>query len=443
MEIQRQASLDVAPAGLRPGIRLSHAVALYVSSVLGSGVLVLPGLAAQVAGPASLVAWILLGIASVPFAFTFASLSIRKPESGGVYAFAREAFGRPAAGAVGWLFALWHVTGAPAVTLIAASYLSFAFPLDRWTVDLVAFAVILVPYLINMRGIVMSARIQLAVVGAIFVLLAAAVIVSAGSVRASELSPFAPKGWLPVGTAAALIFWSFLGYENVSNVAEEFRDPRRDLRRSVLISVFVIGVLYLLVAVVTVGTGAWRAGGSVAPFASIFSRVFGPSGAAATAVLALGIIFGTVNAYTTGLSRVVLAVARDGLLPRAFMRVSPRTGAPTGSLTLLTGMSLAMLLAFAILNVDLKTALLVPGGAAILVYVIGSASGIRLLSGGRRLMAWISLVLSLAVLPFVGREALAGLVTAGVAFLAARRPRSRGGEPPAADSPAARPDHRP
>jgi amino acid efflux transporter len=106
---------------LRKTITLRHAVALYVSSVLGSGVLVLPGLAARLAGPASLVAWAVLCLASYPFAWTFASLSARNPESGGVYAFAKEAFGQHAAAVTGWLFGLWYVAGAPAVTLIAAS----------------------------------------------------------------------------------------------------------------------------------------------------------------------------------------------------------------------------------------------------------------------------------------------------------------------------------
>src|SRR5215470_14746685 len=92
-------------SGLRKAIKLRHAVALYVSSVLGSGVLVLPGLAAQIAGPASLVAWAILAVASYPFAFTFASLSSRRPESGGVYGFAKESFGFPIAVVSGWLFA--------------------------------------------------------------------------------------------------------------------------------------------------------------------------------------------------------------------------------------------------------------------------------------------------------------------------------------------------
>ncbi len=407
---------------LRKAITLRHAVALYVSSVLGSGVLVLPGLAARLAGPASLVAWGVLSLASYPFAYTFASLSARNPESGGVYAFAKEAFGRHAAAATGWLFGLWFIAGAPAVTLIAASYLGYAFPLGRLEIHLVACAVIVVPFLINLGGIVFSNRVQLGIVTTIVALLVAAVAASIASVKAANFSPFVPNGPLPVGTAAALIFWSYLGYENVSNVAEEFRDPKRDFHRSVLASVVLVGLLYCAVAFVTVGTGAYEAGGSVAPFAAIFSHVLGRYGAVGTAILAVVIIFATSNAYQAGMSRVALAVARDGALPGAFARVSAATGAPWGSLTLLTGLSLGMLAIFYAFDVDLQTALLIPSGAAVLVYVIGSAAGIRLLEahGWRRSLPWLSLGTSLVVLPFVGPLALVALASAAAALAYSR-----------------------
>jgi len=403
---------------LRKTITLRHAIALYVSSVLGSGVLVLPGLAARLAGPASLLAWAVLCLASYPFAWTFASLSARNPESGGVYVFAKEAFGPHAAAVTGWLFGLWYIAGAPAVVLIAASYLGFAFPMGRLEIHLVACAVIVVPFVINLRGIVFSSRVQLGVVGAIIALLVLAVAFSLGSVRAANFVPFIPNGLLPVGTAAALIFWSYLGYENVSNVAEEFKDPKRDFHRSVLLSVVLIGLLYLSVAFVTVGTRAYAAGGSVAPFAAMFSNVLGVYGAAGTAILAVVIIFGTVNAYTAGMSRVALAVARDGALPRVFARVSNSTGAPSGSLTLLTALSLVMLIAYYVFDIDLQTALLIPSGAAVLIYVIGSAAGTKLLrtQGARRLLPWASFVISVAVLPFVGPLAIVAVLT-GVAAL--------------------------
>ncbi|HTY57545.1 MAG TPA: amino acid permease, partial [Bacteroidota bacterium] len=201
---------QVATPTLRKEITLRHAVALYISSVLGSGVLVLPGLAAQSAGPASLIAWVLLALGSYPFAYTFASLSSRRPESGGVYSFAKESFGLRIATVTGWLFALWYITGGPAVTLIAASYISYAFPMTRGESYIIAAGVILVAFLINYRGIRFSNRVQVAVVVAIVGLLLSAIAFSIGSVRLENFSPFAPYGLVPLGTAAALIFWSFL-----------------------------------------------------------------------------------------------------------------------------------------------------------------------------------------------------------------------------------------
>ena len=407
------------PQSLRKSIKLRHAVALYVSSVLGSGVLVLPGLAAQLAGPASLVAWVILSLASYPFAYTFASLSSRNPESGGIYAFAKESFGLPAAVVAGWLFAFWYITGGPAVTLIAASYLAFAFPMSRLGIFFIACCVIIIAFIVNYRGIVFSNKIQLAVVVSIVGLLSASAFLSLGSVEPENFLPFAPNGWLPVGTAAALIFWSFLGYENVSNVAEEFENPQRDFQRSILLSVLVIGGLYVAVAFVTVGTLSYTSGGSIAPFAAIFSHVMGVHGAVGTAILAVVIIFATVNVYTSGMSRVILAVARDGGLPKGLSYVDPGSGTPTRSLVMLTGLSVCMLVVYYFFDVDLQTALLLPSGAAILVYIIGSGAGIRLLKirGPKRTLPWISLAISVAILPFVGILALASLLMGLLGFV--------------------------
>jgi amino acid efflux transporter len=345
----------------------------------------------------------LLSFASYPLAYTFGSLSARKPESGGVYSFARESFGQRWADAVGWLFIVWYVTGAPVVTVIAASYISFAIPLSKTMIYIIAALIILGTFLINYRGIIVSGKFQLAVIIAIVGLLLTAVIASAPLVRIENFTPFFPYGILPIGVAAALIFWSYLGYENVSNIAEEFKNPERDFHRSIVLSVVVISTLYLSVAIATIGTQAYRAGGSVAPFAAILSNALGVYGGISTAILAVFIISGTVNAYTTGISRVIYSVAKEGGLPRAIARIHQKTGVPHLSLALLSGLSLITLVASYFSNIDLQTALLIPSGAAILVYAIGSASGIRLLKGGRaRLYPWISLAISLVMLPFVG-----------------------------------------
>jgi len=404
---------------LRKAVTTRYAVALYMSSVLGSGILVLPGLAAQIAGPASLIAWVGLSLASYPLAYTFASLSTRRPESGGVYGFARESFGPRAANAVSWLFIIWYISGAPVVTVIAASYLAYAVPMSRTLIYMIAGSIMLAAFLINYRGIIVSSRVQLAVITAIVGLLVTAVIASAPSVNSSNFSPFFPQGLLPIGVSAALIFWSYLGYENVSNVAEEFKNPERDFHRSILYSVAIISLLYTSVAVSAIGTQAYKAGGNIAPFAVMLSNALGTYGAIGTAVLAIVIIFGTVNVYTTGISRVIYATAKEGGLRRFLDKVHARTRVPHRTLMLLLGLSWLTLALFYFLNVDLESELLIPSGAAILVYVVGSTSGIRLLKarGVKRTFPWISLLISIIMIPFVGLLIFISLAFAATGFL--------------------------
>lgn len=406
-------------SALRKAISLKNAVALYASSVLGSGVLVLPGLAAKIAGPASLLAWILLSFASYPFAFTFATLSARRPKSGGIYGFVNEVFGFRIATASGWLFAIWVIAGAPAVTLIAASYLGYAFPLSHLDTFVLAFSIILAAFFVNYFGIVISNKVQLAVIGSIIGLLLATIIASDFYVEQSSFSPFFPSGILPVGTAAALTFWSYLGYENVSNVAEEFENPEKDFNRSIIMSVVLIGALYVAVSFVTIGTRAYEAGGSVAPFAAILSNILGSYGAAGTAVLAVFIIFGAVNAYTTGMSRVFYAVARDGGFPKVLEHINVKTRVPDRSLLALFGCTIPIFVIYYFSNVNLETALLIPSGAAILVYVLGSAAGIKILTTAgsgirKKLFPTISLIISLVVLPFVGPLLLVSIATIAI-----------------------------
>src|SRR6266545_418852 len=250
--------------------------------------------------------------------------------------------------------------------------------------------------------------------------LAIAVVASAPRIVPANYTPFLPNGIASIGTAAALIVWSYLGYENTSNVAEEFRNPERDFHRSVVISVLLISGLYLAVAVVTVGTGAYTVGGGATPFAAMLSDAFGAYGGMFVALLAVFVTFGTVNAYVAGMARVYYAAARDGVFPRALAAVDRRTGVPHHALVFLIVLVLLSLLAFYVLNVDFVSAFLMASGAAILTYVIGSVAGIRLLHdrGMRRALPWISLGVSVAVVPFKEKLLEASVTIAGVGLLA-------------------------
>jgi amino acid efflux transporter len=405
-------------ASLRRVITLRYAVAMYVTSVLGAGVLVVPGLAARIAGPGSLFAWIFLALASYPFAYTFSRLSARSPQSGGIYAFTREAFGIRAATVVAWLFIAWVVFGAPAISLSAAAYLAYSLPMSRPETFVVAALILIAGFAVNVGGIRMSGRIQLAIVLVVVAVLLLAVGASAGSIRSSNFTPVFPEGIAAVGTASALIVWSFLGYENVSNVAEEFKDPRRDFGRSVTTSVVLIGSLYLLVAIAVIGTGAYSAGSGLTPFAVMMSRVFGAYGGAALSVLAVVVIFGTVNAYTGGLARLFYASARDGGLPKFLGTIDPGSGAPRPALIALISVNMLSLLSFYLLQVGVQSGFLATSGAAVMTYIIGSAAGVKLL--GRRgrpgILPVLSLAASFVLLPFVGLLLVPSIVVLLVAL---------------------------
>ena len=407
---------------LRRVITVRHAVAIYASSVLGAGILVIPGLAAREAGPASFLAWILLSVSSYPFAYTFASLSARKPESGGIYSFAKEAFGKGVSTMTAWLFVSWVVLGAPAITLAAGSYLAFAFPISGPWVFVVASCILVAAYGINLRGIRLSGRVQIALVASMVTLLVFAVVASSPRIRASNFSPFLPGGIASVGVASALIVWSFLGYENVSNIAEEFENAERDFARSVSISVLLVSALYLAVAFTVVGTGSYNSGGGVTPFAEMMSSVFGQYGGLAVSLFAVVVIFATVNAYTAGMGRVVYAAARDGSLPKVLGTVDSETGVPRRALLGLFGIIMLSLVVFYVVHVDIQSAFLATSGAAILTYVVGSAAGTRLLKVGRvrGMLPWASLVISLTILFFIGWLLLISVTVAVFGFLYGR-----------------------
>lgn len=222
-----------------------------------------------------------------------------------------------------------------------------------------------------------------------------------------------------------MIVWSYLGYENVPNIAEEFENPKRDFGRSVTISVLLISALYLAVAFAIVGTGDFAVGSGVTPFAVLLSNAFGTYGGAVVSILAVVIIFSTVNAYTSGMARVVYAAARDGSLPRALAFVDEKSGVPRRSLLLLLGLITVSLVVYYAFQLNIETGFLATSGAAVLTYVVGSAAGLRLLKerGVRRVMPWISLLVALGILPFIGVLLLPSLVVAalGLLYWGARR----------------------
>ncbi|HZB75551.1 MAG TPA: amino acid permease, partial [Solirubrobacteraceae bacterium] len=170
------------------------ATALYVGAVLGPGVLLIPALAAEAAGPASIVAWVALLGLSVPLALTFAALGVRFPEAGGTAAYARAAFGARTGAVTGWWFLAGVVIGAPAVALIGGFYVADLLGAGEAGAIAGAAAMIGIVVAANVAGVHTTAKLQLVLAGVLAALLVVAVVSALPESRSENWTPFAPHG---------------------------------------------------------------------------------------------------------------------------------------------------------------------------------------------------------------------------------------------------------
>ncbi|UUU25917.1 APC family permease [Streptomyces sp. DSM 40750] len=387
---------------LRRTITVGQGVALYVGAIVGAGVLLLPGLSATEAGPVAIVAWIFDATLGIPLALTLASLASRCPNAGGVATYVTEAFG-PAAGAVvGWFYFIGAATAQTLVALTGAYYGATYMGLSREFTFLVAGLILLVATLSNLRGIKVSGRLQLVFAGTVALLLLLAMLVSIPRFSADNWTPFAPHGVGRVGEVAVLIFFAFFGWEAITHLAEEFRDPVRDVPRSTLISVGIITVLYVGVVVATIGTGTY---GDDETNNTVIARLLadGAGGAVGvvTAVIAVLIALGTANAFVAATSRLGYALARDGAFPAPLARISTN-GVPAISVVAVGGYAGLGVVVSYVAGWGPETLLVVPASLVIMTFLAGMAAGVRLLSGGRRTLAGLGTVLCLVLVPFSG-----------------------------------------
>ncbi|GAA2651637.1 APC family permease [Paractinoplanes durhamensis] len=398
-------------------LSVAQGTALSVGAVLGTGVISMPALAAGVAGPSSLVAWLALIVLSAPLAWTFAALGARHPDGGGVSTYVRLAFGPRAAAAVGWCFYFAVPLGTPAATAFAGGYVADVLGGGDTTVLVTFLAVVGLVYTMNWFGLRISGRVQLVLTAVLAALLLVTVVIALPHADLGNLRPFAPHGWAGIGAAAALLVWGFAGWEAVSSLSPDYRNPRRDVPRATAVAVMVVGGLYLAVAATSVLVLGPALGDSRAPLADLLAIGVGGPVRIVTAVVAVLLTVGAVNAYLAGTSRLGAALARDGALPARIF------GTQRKSLTFVLVASLVSVT----LPVGLHTMMLLVTGCFTLVYVLGTASALRLLPrGASRRGAAVAFVGVIALLVLTGRPALLSLVVAAGAVAyqtwAARRP---------------------
>lgn len=411
--------------------------ALFVGAVLGPGVLALPRLAAAAAGPASLVAWGVLLALSVPVSLTFAALGARFPGNGGVAGFAASAFGRHAAAVVGWWFFLAVPIGAPAGALIGGEYVAAALGFDGSTAARVAGGLLLAAFVANHIGLRLSGAVQLLFVVVLIGLLVAAVGAAAPDVEIHNFTPFTPHGWAGVASAAGVLFFAFAGWEAASTLSAEFANPRRHLPWATVLTLIVVGVLYLGLAVTTVGVLGARAASSPVPLTSLLERGIGPAAGAVTAGAAVFLTFGAINTYIAGGARLGAALASHGALPRLLAKGGAAGEVPRRSLALLALLVGAVTVVTVVFRVDLDALMRATSACLAAVTIVGTAAAVRVLpprTAGRRVAA-VATAFSVLVFASCGVFLLfptaVALVVIAVTGGAARRAAMRAGSPQA------------
>ncbi|MFD0589510.1 APC family permease [Paenibacillus sp. GCM10027627] len=405
--------------GLKPVLKLPQIVALYIGSVVGSGILLIPGMAAEIAGPASILAWLAMSVLVVPMGVTMGLLASKYPSSGGVAHFAKLAFGAHYGRLVGWFFLLSVPLGGAVLTLTGANYIGIVLNWGNDQIYTAAALLTIVPLLLNVFGLKLAGKVQTVVIVSIIAILLLAICAAIPYQSAQNFTPFVPNGWLSVVKAAGLLFWCFIGWEAVTHLSSEFVDPERDAIRGVLWSAGIVALLYFAVAYFTIATGSYVGEGSAASLSVMVQLALGKAGGWIVAIAALFICFATHNAYFSAASRVAYTLAKDGAAPKMLGLLHRRYGTPVGGLLFVGGGSLLTLVLLYSKVVTLAQLIEWPNATFIAIYIAGCLAGVRLLKGHKfgRACAFISLGSTLCLYPFLGWSALYPPAIAVIVYL--------------------------
>ncbi|HJX85999.1 MAG TPA: amino acid permease, partial [Gemmatimonadales bacterium] len=349
----------VSPRAHVPTVGLLQGSALYIAAVLGTGILVLPALAAAKAGPASVLAVLAVLLLSIPLAGTFASLAARYPDAGGVATFVRLALGPTAARMAGYWFFFGVAVGIPVVAVLGASYIVAIFGGPPWAVVTVALSILVPPFISNTYGLRVSGAVQLWLTGALVVIVVGVVAVSAPASRPENFTPFLPHGWGGVGAAVSLFVWAFAGWEAVTHIAGEFKNPRRTIPLATAIAIAAVGIAYLALQLVTVAVLGTTAGDSPVPLLDLVATTAPGIGPAFVAAVATVVSLGVLNTYLGAFAKLGASLGRDGDLPRWFAAGAETGGIPRRSLAVVAVLALVYFAALIGEGLDLTPFILI------------------------------------------------------------------------------------
>ncbi|MFK5689269.1 APC family permease [Ornithinimicrobium sp. LYQ92] len=355
---------------------LGGAVTVGLGAMVGAGVFAVWSPAAGAAGDAWLWALLVAGVVAWCNATSSAALAATHPSSGGTYVYGRERLGPFWGYLAGWAFVLGKTASCAAMAMVVGSYL-----LPGSERSVAALAVVTVTAL-NVLGVQRSLAATRVILTLVVLVLLAVVLAGwwPGTVGAQAGTDAVSTGggapgWPGLLEGAGLFFFAFAGYARITTLGEEVRDPARVIPRAVLLSLGVVLVLYLAVGGTVLGTlGPQGAAASGAPVVDTAVLVWGGQEWVWVVRVAAGLAaLGALLNLVLGISRTVLAMARDGHLPSRLTALSARGQVPRAA-----EVAVGAVVLLVVLSVDLRGAIGFSSFGVLLYYAVANASALTL-----------------------------------------------------------------
>ncbi len=300
---------------------------ITINSIMGTGIWFLTSAGAKQAGPASLVSWGILSLISVYIAMCFSELTSMFPKAGGVYEFAKQAYGRFWSFVIGWTTS---IAGSVTIAMLLLGALQYLIPIKySFTYIPVAIALILLFSLVAFRG--MQTSTVVLVTFALITLTAVIAIIIPGFINLdpTNLKPFFVFPTMAIVLAIFFIAETFFGWESAIFLAAETKNPSKIMPKALIYGTIVIALLSFLLAFTAMGTIPWSEyANSVAPLRDLGEAHFGLIGGLIFTILIFVSVIGATAGWIVTAPRLLMSIAEDKLFFTQFAKLHPKHKSP-------------------------------------------------------------------------------------------------------------------
>lgn len=314
-----------------------------IGAIIGAGVFVLTGVAAATeAGPAIVISYIIAGLAALFAALSYAELASSIGGTGSAYSYAYSGFGEFIAWIIGWDLLLEYSMAVATVAIGWSGYVVNFFeafdinlpkaitanPFNGGIIDLPAVLIIFLLAGLLCLGVRQSAKFNAAVVVIKLLTIALFIAVAAVNVNPDNWHPFMPFGIDGIIDGAAIVFFAYIGFDALSTAVEEAKEPQRSVPIGIISSLFICTLIYVIVSALLTGVAHYTTLNVQSPVADALIEIDHDKAAGFIAVGAIAGLTTVMLVMYYGLTRICLAMARDGLIPKRFAAVNKQTHTP-------------------------------------------------------------------------------------------------------------------